>query len=139
MKLHKFFDQNSPEHVILHAQYRAKRGKCPSMSFKGVNNPREALKAARAEMDNAGIWMLSSRTQALTANVITRITEALGLRLPTLEELKKLLEKPQPRSSARVPFVEWDRPSRSVKLNWFGEPEETWGARTGRLFMAIPS
>jgi hypothetical protein len=135
MKLHKFFDQNSPEHVILHAQYRAKRGKRPSMSYREINNPCEALKAAQVEMDNAGVWMLSSRTAALTGQVILRITEALGLHLPTLDEFKKLLEKPLPTNPhARVPFVEWNR--NSVKLNWFSDPEENWGARTGRVFMA---
>jgi len=135
--MHKFFDSNSPEHVILHAQYRATRGKRPSMSFKGINNPREALKSAQAEMDQTGIWMLSSRTQALTANMIIQITEALGLRLSTLEELEKLLKKSASNRRGHVPFVEWDR--NHVELNWFDEPKNPFSARTGRLFMAIPA
>jgi hypothetical protein len=50
MKLHQHFDSNTAEYVVLHAQYRAKRGKRPSCSFNGVNNPREALKAANVEL-----------------------------------------------------------------------------------------
>lgn len=81
--------------------------------------------------------MLSSRTAALTGQVILRITEALGLRLLTLNELKKIFDKPLPTNPGPV--------SRSLngtgrQLNRFGETEEeTWGARTERVLLAISS
>ena len=127
MKLHSYFDQNSPEHVILHAQYRAKRGKRPSMSFNGINNPREALKAAKAKLDDHYTWTMSSRTQGFTTRVAMQITEALGMRPLTLAEVKHLLETPLPvDSSARVPYLFWHGPE--AKLRWCTDREEI-GAR----------
>ncbi|OGL63330.1 hypothetical protein A3C09_03620 [Candidatus Uhrbacteria bacterium RIFCSPHIGHO2_02_FULL_47_44] len=37
--------------VVEHAQWRAKRGKSPSLSYKGERNPRKALELAK--MDDA--------------------------------------------------------------------------------------
>lgn len=136
MKLYQFFDQDSPEYVILHAQSRAKRGKRPSVSFRGISNPREALKTAKATLFRNGTWtMLSPRVKALTGSIIMRITEALGLRLLTLDEFIQLMETAEPiNSDFRVPLIEWDQ--NEVKLNWFGSrKEETWGARSHRFVL----
>ncbi len=138
MKLYQFFEQNTPEYVILHAQARAKRGKRPSVSFPGINNPREALKYARATLFQNGAWViLSNQVQFLTADVMMRINEALGLRFLTIEELRKFKkEDDDPLDSfRRVPLIEWDE--NRVNLDWLGQKEkDTWGVRTRRIFLA---
>lgn len=41
--------RGTSEHVILHAKFQRSRGRNPSMSFRGILNPREALKLAIKE------------------------------------------------------------------------------------------
>lgn len=47
MKEHKQLDTQSAEYVVKHAQARRKRGKRPSLSFRGISNPKIALAAAK--------------------------------------------------------------------------------------------
>ena len=109
MNLYQFFDPNSPEYVILHAQSRARRGKCPTVSFRGINNPREALKKAYAVLyqDNE-LAVISPQLRALTSPVMLRIVEALGLRFMSIDDFEQLINCLKPDNN---------NPSVSIPLN----------------------
>ena len=135
-KLHQFFDQGTPEYVILHAKYRASRGKRPSMSFSGINNPREGLKTAEIAICRNDVYVMSVRNRSATFDVLSRISDALGFRPATQEDVKKFLEKSQKRDNEGiVPFVGWDRHSRDLSLSW-NYPRESWGSRSAFAFIS---
>ena len=135
MKLYQFFDQDSPEYVILHAQYRAKRGKRPSVSFMGISNPREALKWAEAALRKDGMYVMSFRNQCTSWKILGRISQALGFRPATQEDLQEFLRQHRsPKRGDTVPFVEWDRSSRRFGISW-NSPRESWSARSAFTFI----
>ena len=136
MKLHQHFDSNTAEYVVLHAQYRAKRGKRPSSSFNGINNPREALKVANAELANPELRLMGHA--GLTCQTALRVINALGFKLPSAEEIQQLLKVQEGHEFNRVPnlWIDCDGDRHEVKLDWFSSPSDYWD-RTPRLFVRI--
>jgi len=53
MKKLAFLPEDSAEKVIAHAAWRNSRGRRPSMSFLGIENPDKALRAARLTIASA--------------------------------------------------------------------------------------
>ena len=51
---------NTADYVVAHAKRQERKGKNPSVSYKGILNPQQALEAARADIeartDPQGLW-----------------------------------------------------------------------------------
>ncbi|MDQ5958840.1 MAG: hypothetical protein QG562_659, partial [Patescibacteria group bacterium] len=47
----KTFGDSSPEEVLAHAERQQARGKKPSRAYKGIKNPREALRQAQEDIE----------------------------------------------------------------------------------------
>ncbi len=110
MKLYQFFDQDTPEYVALHAQYRESRGKRPSVNFRGINNPREALKEAYTELFHDDVHMLFRRKQAVTCPIIQQILQVLGFRPASQDELEEILRRVKSEKTiVWPPSMIWDR------------------------------
>lgn len=126
MELYRYFDSNTAEYVVLHAQYRAKRGKRPSCSFNGIDNPREALKAAKAELVNLELRLM--RCAGLTCQTALRVLSALGFRLPSAEEIQQLLKVQENHEFNRVPnlWIDCDDDRHEVRLDWSSSPSDRW-------------
>lgn len=117
--LQKYFDQASPEYVVLHAWERARRGKSPSAGYAGVRNPRKAIELARAAITQTGFWMasVSPSRRPMSETDIELVTKLLGVLPPSLDQLYHFLGESVPaKLNNRIAFHEWYHDAKKLEL-----------------------
>jgi len=140
MELHKYFDPDSPEYVVLHAMSQVQRRRRPSCNFRGILNPRLALEKAKSEINATGFNPI--RHRPMTFNDAVRVIESLNtprvLHIElTPEEFDKML-KAKPVEIEDGGGILGFKPGgglfkgglRTVEFDWVSQkPPRRWAAR----------
>ncbi len=121
-KLFEAFYPGSPEYVVLHARYRASRGKRPSAWYKDSRNPRMALKMAKDDLREPR--SMSHRRLDIDTEDLWLIMKILGIQYRFIGELIQELLALKP----EIPIVPYLRRDDGMWRFAFGH-ESLWEYR----------
>ncbi len=88
-KLFNYFNQGTPEYILLHAKYRKSRGRRPVAITAIQHNPAKALKEAQAVIDSGEAVMVRP-AKSCSANTIMSAIKQIGLRGMNINEVLSL-------------------------------------------------